>query len=510
MNRQSQWLFEASVTSEATLYPNPYPNPEYYSDSEWEAEWKLQADSPVGFLLSEEEWEVTAGSIPGFSSAEEKALRITSTFETGRPLGFGGLTGNFDRMGISFGLMQWNIGSGSLQPLLWQFAQRHPQRFDAVFGADASQVRQMLEQFHKARNESAQKRIIAEQMRFAISINDRRCNPENRRTHKFCKLVEPWATYFRRLEADSAFQQIQLQKVRKSMKRAVEYARQFGLRSERGLALMFDIVTGSGGAWLTKKSRAKLIEQGRAKLQQQLGRSLTEREILTIVANVIADTSLPKYREKVRVRKMTIVNGFGTVHGTQYDLARDFGLTDQPWQSSPGASHPESLFEFETESFVPIAVENPGGRRIQDKRDPNQKDIVTVQGLGGKKVPLHRLAAAAWQALVNEARTAGIKTPLLLPVSGYRSSKHQDQLWQKALIKYGSAQKARQWVAPPGHSAHHSGRAIDLWLGFGISSKNVQKMRATPAYQWLVQNAARFGFYPYPQEPWHWEYNPPA
>lgn len=76
--------------------------------------------------------------------------------------------------------------------------------------------------------------------------------------------------------------------------------------------------------------------------------------------------------------------------------------------------------------------------------------------------------------------------------------------------RYGSAKEARRWVAPPGHSAHHSGRAIDLYLGFSLSSKNVQKIRATSVYKWLVQNAVRFGFYPYLQEPWHWEYNPPA
>lgn len=508
MNKQIQWLFEAPPVSELSSYFNQ----EYYSNPEWEGEWELQEDNDVVFPLSEE-WEVTAGSIPGFSPAEEKALRITSTFETGRPLGFGGLTGNFDRMGVSFGLMQWNIGSGSLQPLLWEFAQRHPKIFDAVFSRDASQLRQMLEQFHKAPNPSEQKRIIAEQMRFASSINDRRCDPGNKSTHKFCKLVEPWTSYFRKLEADSAFQQIQLRQVRKSMNQAVRDARQFGIRSERGLALMFDIVTQAGGAWLTCKhkpvckKRATLIQQRRSALHQQLGRS--ERELLTIIANVVADTSLPQWREKVRVRKMAIVNGHGTVHGTRYDLARKFGLTDQPWESTLGATQREFLFETETAGFVPIAVENPGGGRIQNKRDPNSKDVVPVQGTGGRKIPLHRLAANAWQALVAEARAAGIKAPLLLPASGYRSSKLQNQLWQKAQIRYGSDEKARQWVAPPGSSAHQSGRAIDFWLGFGISSKNVQKMRATPAYKWLVENAARFGFYPYPKEPWHWEYNPP-
>src|SRR4030095_924189 len=43
-----------------------------------------------------------------------------------------------------------------------------------------------------------------------------------------------------------------------------------------------------------------------------------------------------------------------------------------------------------------------------------------------------------------------------------------------------------------------------------ISSNNVAKLRKTRAYNWMVTNAQRFGFYPYKTEPWHWEYNPPA
>jgi LAS superfamily LD-carboxypeptidase LdcB len=38
----------------------------------------------------------------------------------------------------------------------------------------------------------------------------------------------------------------------------------------------------------------------------------------------------------------------------------------------------------------------------------------------------------------------------------------------------------------------------------------VADQRQTPAWQWLVGNAERFGFYPYTTEPWHWEYNPPS
>lgn len=40
MNRQSQRLFEAPFVSESDRYTNPYINPEYYSNSEWAADWE--------------------------------------------------------------------------------------------------------------------------------------------------------------------------------------------------------------------------------------------------------------------------------------------------------------------------------------------------------------------------------------------------------------------------------------------------------------------------------------
>jgi peptidoglycan hydrolase-like protein with peptidoglycan-binding domain len=160
--------------------------------------------------------------------------------------------------------------------------------------------------------------------------------------------------------------------------------------------------------------------------------------------------------------------------------------------------------------FRPLPVETPGGGRIQDKRAPAAADLVTVTGVGGKRIQLHRLAADAWRAMVSAARVAGISEPLLLPTSGYRSPEYQQQLWDEALARYGSPEAARKWVAPPGSSAHQSGRAMDLYLGGKNDSRNVNSLRTLAAYKWLVANAQRFGFYPYGAEPWHWEYNPPA
>jgi LAS superfamily LD-carboxypeptidase LdcB len=134
---------------------------------------------------------------------------------------------------------------------------------------------------------------------------------------------------------------------------------------------------------------------------------------------------------------------------------------------------------------------------------------VTIRGYRGKNINLHRLAAAALQAMINAARADGIMAPLLEAVSGYRSVAKQKRLWEIGLEKHGSVAEARKWIAPPGRSPHHSGRAIDLWLGLGIGKRNAKAMASLPVYKWLQINAELFGFYPYTREPWHWEYNPP-
>jgi hypothetical protein len=161
-------------------------------------------------------------------------------------------------------------------------------------------------------------------------------------------------------------------------------------------------------------------------------------------------------------------------------------------------------------TFVPAPVENPGGGRIKNKQPPDRTELVSVRGMGQRQIPLHRLAATALQALINAARADGLAEPLLRPVSGFRDPARQAQLWQHALAKYGSPEEARKWVAPPGGSAHQSGRAIDFYLGGRNASTNVAQLKTVPAYRWLVTHARRFGFYPYEREPWHWEYNPPV
>jgi hypothetical protein len=77
-------------------------------------------------------------------------------------------------------------------------------------------------------------------------------------------------------------------------------------------------------------------------------------------------------------------------------------------------------------------------------------------------------------------------------VSGYRSHDHQQRLWNEALARYGSAEAADDWVAPPGHSMHEKGLAVDLGGNLSLAVELVQRLDL-PLYR------------PMAHEPWHFE-----
>ncbi|MDQ4123706.1 MAG: M15 family metallopeptidase [Acidobacteriota bacterium] len=90
-------------------------------------------------------------------------------------------------------------------------------------------------------------------------------------------------------------------------------------------------------------------------------------------------------------------------------------------------------------------------------------------------------------------------------VSAHRSREHQERL------RAASPNSGRAGLAV--NSPHFSGRALDIYVGgepVTTRDDNRALQIKTPAYRWLVKNAAKFGFKPYFYEPWHWEYAPGA
>jgi hypothetical protein len=76
-----------------------------------------------------------------------RSLALTGSFETGKlsPDCFSALAGEFDGQGISFGALQWNIGQGSLQPLLKQMFEKHESLVQNIFNQHNGQLKSLAD-----------------------------------------------------------------------------------------------------------------------------------------------------------------------------------------------------------------------------------------------------------------------------------------------------------------------------------------------------------------------------
>ncbi len=125
----------------------------------------------------------------------------------------------------------------------------------------------------------------------------------------------------------------------------------------------------------------------------------------------------------------------------------------------------------------------------------------------------HWLQPAALRALRRLHHAAALDGVELELISSFRSARDQLRI---LLRKHASGQSWEQILkvnAPPGYSEHHSGCAVD----FAVPGAPplTEAFEFTTAFEWLQQNAGRFGFelsYPrdnrwgFIHEPWHWCY----
>jgi hypothetical protein len=232
-----------------------------------------------------------------------RCLALTGSFETGTafPDCFAGLSGDFDGQGISFGVLQWNFGQGSLQPLLKKVCVYHSELARSIFFDRYDQLLALL---------SAPR---SEQLAFARSIQ----NP-NRKT-----VLEPWRGMFKSLGRTEEFQRIEADAANALYKAAKQLSSDYGLWTERGVALMFDIKTQNGS--ISSAVKAQIFADF-SKLPPSLSEEAQETAKLRIIANRRAEAAKAKWVEDVRARKLCIANGGGSVHGITYDLEAQFGI----------------------------------------------------------------------------------------------------------------------------------------------------------------------------------------
>ena len=128
--------------------------------------------------------------------------------------------------------------------------------------------------------------------------------------------------------------------------------------------------------------------------------------------------------------------------------------------------------------------------------------------LVGRMQRLTPEAARQWHAMVEAADAVGIQ---LLIVSGFRGIDYQAALIRKKIDAGQEIDEILTVNAAPGHSEHHTGRAVDI--ATPGSRPLTEEFESTDACRWLESRAAEFGFsMTYPRdnpwgiafEPWHW------
>ena len=122
------------------------------------------------------------------------------------------------------------------------------------------------------------------------------------------------------------------------------------------------------------------------------------------------------------------------------------------------------------------------------------------------------ISAPVWpylKDLMDAASSSGIQ---LYVFSGYRSFNEQSALKSDYKVTFGAG-TANSFSADQGYSEHQLGTALDFMTS-GLGGKLDDRFASAPAYQWLINNAYRYGFilsYPknnpyYVYEPWHWRF----
>lgn len=264
----------------------------------------LEADGKVGPETFRALFGKKAPEAPAIASKsiEHRCLALTGTFETSTvaPGCFSCVTGDFDGQGISFGALQWNFGQGSLQPILERMLRNHRGVMESVFHD------------HLPRLEQALQGGKAACMRFARSIQDNR----NR-------VQEPWVGMFKALGRTPECQDIQSEMSLDMNRRARALAREYGLKSQRAVALMFDILVQNGSIKDTVKRQ--ILKDFEA-LPANLSPDDLEVRKMRSVATRRAEAAKPEFVKDVKSRKLCIANGEGTVHGINFVLSEQFGL----------------------------------------------------------------------------------------------------------------------------------------------------------------------------------------
>lgn len=227
-------------------------------------------------------------------SVQERCLQLTAAFEGH---GFGIIQGNWDDAWLTWGIIGFTLLLGELSRIALEVFEKDPEAVRRSFGDLADELIRVMESPR------------ADQEAWANSISE---GPK-----KF-RVAEPWRSAFARFGEEETVQAVQIQHAQEDyFIPAQQTVHEYGLTTERGVALCFDIQVQNGGIKPEAQATIEAARQGQPPPD--------ESALRILIANAVADQAKPAFREDVRSRKLTIATGSGQVHGETFE-AGSWGL----------------------------------------------------------------------------------------------------------------------------------------------------------------------------------------
>lgn len=272
--------------------------------------------------------------ITTYEELKAKCLALTGLFETsaGYPDAYGATAGNSDQAGMSFGALQYNFKSGTLQPVLRAMFDNYPNVVKNAFNYNANPS------YYNTLKNVVYNMTRSQQVSWGASIS----------TSGGKNIVEPYRTYFRNLGVTPECIAVQVQHAETFFNQAKVHFNTFGLTTRRAFALCFDIAIQN---WSISSSTKALIFNDFTTIDTSLPHGIIETQKMVAIANRRANASNPTYIEDVRRRKLAIATGSGVVHGIAVNT-EDYGLT-----LDPAFPENEGIFAQPLTTYETITVE---------------------------------------------------------------------------------------------------------------------------------------------------------
>jgi hypothetical protein len=258
------------------------------------------------------------------------ALNISGSFEGGD--GWSNLTNNFDNQGLSMGLLNQNLGQGSLQPLWIKMRSRYSETFQMLFSkshfASLSSMLRAWEQANKSvslasyieglpdgRLSALDTPVSSYVSSFAQEDESVAWAQETLYSDNGKTFQSAWKAELMKLGSHPNYVSLQIEAAQKLHTKALGYMQTLKLSERRSYLFLFDVVVQNGG----------LYDDDINDYKKFFGTSNpSETARLNKILELRLRHVLSEYKTDVRARKSAIITGSGRVHGSNRNFEKEY------------------------------------------------------------------------------------------------------------------------------------------------------------------------------------------